>query len=631
MENLDYSTEKWKKDPCPPINCHKKQCECGLEKVFLPSSLGDDSKDSPIAPKNGDYCNAIVVYESNGHVYIYSKTGIPTLVVTEGTNVDELIKELGEDLAQEVLDRKAGDKTLQDEIDEIKNSPDVVDIVATYAALQAYDTSKLGDNDIIRVLADETHDGDSTYYRWNKQTSTWVYVGAIHIDERAFKPFPASVNTTGTTQQFLNSILALNADTGMAYLGTVSLSDMPAGLVQEEVEVYIYNSYVVYAIMRSTDVSPYQWWCASYNYQGWQPVGGASNTIFYADLSESGATRHIYKSSNMTGTVSVQELLDANEAGQVILRMSSTQTPELFNDAYLQNTYVGTNDYQFLFLDNRNYYEYDGSTTADTTYYYSKSTIQLELTAGNNITITGNTIAATDTTYNNFIGTDGVSAGTSGLVPAPATTDDGKYLKADGSWGTVQAGPTVVQTTGNSTTSVMSQNATTSMVYSDPSTATKIQIGSGASCIETGGIAIGTSASIPSLSWSGTAIGNRAKVTAPQTIAIGQDATSNSSHSIAIGEGTVANHQYSVALGRNAGTTRQGEIFVGCRNSNVGYLNTKNRVIGGVYDGQLSNDAATLGQLNTRLDNLTLLRISQTDYDNLQSYDANTLYVITGA
>lgn len=46
------------------------------------------------------------------------------------------------------------------------------------------------------------------------------------------------------------------------------------------------------------------------------------------------------------------------------------------------------------------------------------------------------TIALTDTTYSAFTGTDGTSAGTAGLVPAPATTDAGKFLKADGTWDT---------------------------------------------------------------------------------------------------------------------------------------------------------------------------------------------------
>lgn len=306
-----------------------------LRKVVISASMGTEEQ---VPPAIGKYHNVILYYEANKHTYLYSSDGIPTLLETEIPQ--EIIGRI-DTLEDDVDELNDAIDDVEQEIEDLKNSPDVVDIVDTYADLQAYDTSHLGDKDIIRVLTDETHDGASSYYRWDKQTEIWTYIGSIQT---------------------------------------------------------------------------------------------AANTIFYANLSETGNTRHIYKNSDMTGAVSVQELLDANEDGQVILRMSSAQTPENFNDTYLQNTYVGVDDYQFLFLDNRNYYEYDGTATTDTSYYYSKSTIQLELTAGNNITITGNTISATDTTYSNFTGTDGVSAGTAGLVPAPATTDVGKFLKGDGAW-----------------------------------------------------------------------------------------------------------------------------------------------------------------------------------------------------
>ena len=74
--------------------------------------------------------------------------------------------------------REIADSGLQEQIDAIVASSDVVDIVGTYAALQAYDTSKLHDNDIIKVLADETRDDAITYYRWDADTSTWTYIGA---------------------------------------------------------------------------------------------------------------------------------------------------------------------------------------------------------------------------------------------------------------------------------------------------------------------------------------------------------------------------------------------------------------------------------------------------------------------
>lgn len=68
---------------------------------------------------------------------------------------------------------------LDEEIQELKNNPDVVDIVGTYADLQAYDTQHLTNNDIIRVLDDETHGGNSTYYRLTKNPDTWTFIGEI--------------------------------------------------------------------------------------------------------------------------------------------------------------------------------------------------------------------------------------------------------------------------------------------------------------------------------------------------------------------------------------------------------------------------------------------------------------------
>ena len=86
--------------------------------------------------------------------------------------------------------------------------------------------------------------------------------------------------------------------------------------------------------------------------------------------------------------------------------------------------------------------------------------------AGTNISISsGNVISATDTTYSAFTGTDGTSAGTSGLVPAPATTDADKYLKSDGTWATVSSGTTY--TAGaNITISANNEISATDTTYS---------------------------------------------------------------------------------------------------------------------------------------------------------------------
>lgn len=76
---INYDKECWKK-PCPKVNCHKKPCACGLRYIDIPAALGDDSSTSDVAPQNGRYSNAIVRYEANGNVYIYSTEGVPVKI-----------------------------------------------------------------------------------------------------------------------------------------------------------------------------------------------------------------------------------------------------------------------------------------------------------------------------------------------------------------------------------------------------------------------------------------------------------------------------------------------------------------------------------------------------------------------
>ena len=56
------------------------------------------------------------------------------------------------------------------------------------------------------------------------------------------------------------------------------------------------------------------------------------------------------------------------------------------------------------------------------------------LTAGANVTISGSTISATDTTYGDFDGATSSTAGSPGLVPAPAMGAATRYLRSDGTW-----------------------------------------------------------------------------------------------------------------------------------------------------------------------------------------------------
>lgn len=353
-------------------------CPILFRKVIIPVSVGDETTYPPV---NGLYRNVLLEYESSGSLYLYSSDGIPTHIVNDLEQITKLIRELveaeaqtraeaddhlqdnidsavttlsraiGEEtsaregadrildgkieaettargLADQTLDgkitdektnREDADRLLWAEINLLEIASDVVDIVGTYAALQAYDTSKLQDNDIVKVLKDETHNNATTYYRWNKTTSQFAYIG----EEGPYY-------TTSQT----DTLLAGKQDT------------LTAGS-----NIQISNNTI-----------------------------SATDTTYTAGAGLS-----------LTGTefaVDTTVIAEKNDIPTV-------------NDATLTVTQNGTSV---------------GIFTAN---------------ASSDVTI-----ALTDTTYSAFTGTDGTAAGTAGLVPAPTTTDAGKFLKADGTWST---------------------------------------------------------------------------------------------------------------------------------------------------------------------------------------------------
>lgn len=113
----------------------------------------------------------------------YTKTSDLSSVATSGSysdlsgTPDLSIYATTQALGTETTNRENADIGLQGQIDAITSSTDVKDIVGTYQDLQNYDTQHLGNNDIIKVLQDSTHNNAMTYYRWLKDTSTWQYIG----------------------------------------------------------------------------------------------------------------------------------------------------------------------------------------------------------------------------------------------------------------------------------------------------------------------------------------------------------------------------------------------------------------------------------------------------------------------
>lgn len=66
---------------------------------------------------------------------------------------------------------------LQSQIDALTSRSDVVDVVGTFAELVAY-AKTIFENDIVKVLTDETHNNAISYYRWKTATTSWEYIGS---------------------------------------------------------------------------------------------------------------------------------------------------------------------------------------------------------------------------------------------------------------------------------------------------------------------------------------------------------------------------------------------------------------------------------------------------------------------
>ena len=472
-----------------------------FRKVTVPASMGDDT-DNP--PRVGKYCNVILYYEANNQAYIYSSDGIPTRITEDLTPILNKLKELDDE-----------DKKIWEEIEEIEMSSDVVDIVGTYAELQQYDTSKLHDNDIIKVLQDETHLNETAYYRWSTATDTFSYVGSEG-------PY--------YTESEVDALLADKQDTLIAGANIQIAAD--------------------------------------------------GKTISATD------TTYTHFTGATASTDGVQGLVPGPVAGD--------------QDKYLKAD--GTWDT----VSGANYTAGDGIDITNDEISVDDTYVQKKLTAGSNIQINGTTISATDTTYSDFVGTDGQTAGTAGLVPAPATTDAGKFLKADGTWDDAGSPINVVQTIGTSTADVMSQDATSGLIYLKRS-----------GNYEEGILNIGTGLSqtgVHSHDSLGIAIGKRAYIDGQGAISIG------SSNSNILSGWTETGGNYAVAIGTGAKALALNAVSIGY-GSYTAIANTVSfgggsifRRIVNIGEPVNARDAATKNYVDTAV---TPNNISSNDWSSL--------------
>ena len=540
----------WEHGPCPKHDCRKDSCKCGLRLISFPAALGDDSKGSPVAPKNGDYCNALVKYESNGHMYVYSTEGVPERLSSNGTlNFEELLNrpqyngeimtgetnipevpsavsqltndldfQTGEEvdstvtsavatetaarqqadntlqnsvttvsnnlssevtarqnadtalrnsitgvsnnLSSEVTARQNADNNLQSQIDGISASSDVKDIVGTYAELQAYDTSTLGDNDIIKVLQDEAHLDETTYYRWSTATQTFTLIGeeGPYYTKSATdsllnaKADKATTYTKTETDGLLSGKQnVLTAGTNITIVGDViSASDSTAvvqtpGVSTTSVMSQKAATKMVYKVLEGSSPN-----VVSGAIQIDPTYAGAPSQVTDQDDGDvimigrgaaptgSGSCRSIQigaeSQSDIHGTALGFKAIETSGEGVALGAFSKTGTTDVVSvgnsdattyvDIYGQTVTVPAFTRRII-----NVSTPTSANDAATKDYVDNSLSgkQNTLTAGSNISISGNTISATDTTYTAGDGLD--LAGTTFSVDTDVVATQGDVTR----------------------------------------------------------------------------------------------------------------------------------------------------------------------------------------------------------
>lgn len=187
----------------------------------------------------------------------------------------------------------------------------------------------------------------------------------------------------------------------------------------------------------------------------WATVQASSIVTLYSN-SSLGSSTSIYDDSSLTTAVEGRDIKTAMGAGTVIIHDTDG------NDYVVVSGDITSGALYQAVHDNKLYkisYEWDD----DTIMSVAVTNVQPRLTAGSNISISGNTISATDTTYSNFVGTDGEDDGAAGLVPAPMIGQFQGVLKATGTWGKVDYSE-VLNTPTNFTGATSSTAGTSGLV-----------------------------------------------------------------------------------------------------------------------------------------------------------------------
>lgn len=190
----------------------------------------------------------------------------------------------------------------------------------------------------------------------------------------------------------------------------------------------------------------------------------------------------------------------------------------------------------------------------------------------------------------------------------------------------------LAQATGTDTKKVMSQNATSSMIFADPGTDTKIKIGANATANGNNSISIGGGASTSNNGFRSVVVGGNAYCDTQDSIAIGNTANTSGSGSfaIAIGRSASASKKGAIALGAWTESSTPGVMNIGPTDTAYGYNSTNYRLLSGVHDPVGAHDAATKGYVDAQAGGgggIKFLSASDFNYDDGSTGSFNTVAI----
>ena len=160
------------------LNCicgkPKDDC-CPFRKIVIPAVMGDDSEDSPSAPENGAYVNALVEYEANGAMYMYASDGIFTkLSMVAGSAGAASISYVDKQDAKMLADAKTYADSIVPTVDVTKAYVDQQD-ADTLEEAKAYTDAHSGSgSEAMYVDLTITDFGETTVYATANKTVTEI-------------------------------------------------------------------------------------------------------------------------------------------------------------------------------------------------------------------------------------------------------------------------------------------------------------------------------------------------------------------------------------------------------------------------------------------------------------------------